>query len=125
MIAVERNNMESAGSRFQIQSEPYSKMILRLSKKRAARVVIIDSIQYLRISLKQYQELRQKFPDTLFIFLSHAKKNTPKGAVADEIMYDADVKVFVKDFVADVRSRFGGNAPYIIWEEGANKRLNN
>jgi hypothetical protein len=39
--------------------------------------------------------------------------------VAEEVQYDADVKIHVEGFKADVASRYGGNLPFIIWKEGA------
>lgn len=117
-IACIRNNIESCGSKFQYESEKYEQMMLRLTKKRAPKIVIIDSLQYLRITAKQYDEMRKLLPNTLFIFISHAKGALPKGALADEIRYDADVKIYIKDFVAKIQSRFGGNKPFVIWEAG-------
>ncbi len=116
--ALEANNMEAVGSNFQFQNEDYDSMVARLSRKRSAKVAFIDSLQYLRINFAKYMNLRQKFPEKLFVFISHAKNDMPKGALADEIMYDADVKVFVKDFVGNIHSRFGGNKPFVIWEQG-------
>ncbi len=117
--ALEQVGMEAVGKNFQFQNESYNEMNARISRKRSAKVVFIDSLQYLRINLKQYIELKEAHPDKLFIITSHATNNEPKGAVANSIMYDVDVKIFVKDFIGNIRSRFGGNAPYTIWEEGA------
>ena len=118
-LACIRNNMEACGSKFSYECEDYETLRARLRKKRSAKIVVIDSVQYLRITEAQYKELIREFPDVLFIFVSHAKGTMPKGAVADAIRYDADVKINVKNFVASVQSRFGGNKPYTIWEEGA------
>lgn len=118
-LACIRNNMESCGSRFSFECEDFETLKARLKKKRSAKIVFIDSLQYLRISEKQYKDLISEFPDILFIFISHAKGSQPKGSVADSIRYDADVKINVKQFTANIQSRFGGNDPFIIWEEGA------
>lgn len=120
-IACHRNNMEACGSRFSFESEDFETMKARLRKKRSAKIVFIDSLQYLRITERQYKELLSEFKDVLFIFISHAKGSQPKGSVADAIRYDADVKINVKNFVANIQSRFGGNEPFVIWEEGARK----
>jgi hypothetical protein len=34
-------------------------------------------------------------------------------------MYDVDIKVWVENYVAYPRSRFGGSEPFIIWKERA------
>jgi hypothetical protein len=47
----------------------------------------------------------------------------PKGKVAEDIYYDADIVVNVKDFIATVlKNRFEAYEPRIIWEQGANER---
>ncbi len=117
--ALQDVGMEAVGNNFQFQNETYEQMTARISRKRSAKVVFIDSLQYLRINIKQYIELKQSHPDKLFVITSHATNSEPKGSVANSIMYDADIKVFVKDFVGNIRSRFGGNKPFTIWEEGA------
>lgn len=119
--ALRENNMKSVGSRITFASEDFESLKARLLKKRAPKVVFNDSLQYLKITMKQYAELKELFPDVVFVFVSHAKGDQPKGTVADEIRYDADVKIYVKDFVAQVKSRFGGNQPYVIWEEGVRR----
>ena len=55
--------------------------------KRSPKIVIIDSLQYLRITTAQYKELQQLFPKVLFIFISHAKGSEPKGATAIAVSY--------------------------------------
>lgn len=117
-LACIRNNMQACGSRFSFGVDDYETLRLRLRKKRSAKIVVVDSIQYFKITVSQYKELLLEFPNVLFIFVSHAKGALPKGAVADEIRYDADVKIQVAGFLANIQSRFGGNKPFIIWEEG-------
>jgi len=117
-LAYERNYMKSCGSKFQYEVDDFETLKARLSMKRSPKIVIIDSLQYLRITTAQYKELQQLFPKVLFIFISHAKGSEPKGATAIDIRYDADVKIEVKDFVAKVESRFGGGKPFVIWEKG-------
>lgn len=119
--ALEAVGMGAVGSNFQFQNDDYETMCQRIAKKRSAKIIFIDSLQYLGISLKEYSKLKYTHTDKLFIYISHATKNEPKGAVANAIMYDADIKIFVNDFVAQVHSRFGGNKPFTIWEEGMRK----
>ncbi|MBB6499130.1 ATP-binding protein [Pedobacter cryoconitis] len=116
--ALEDNHMEAVGSKFGFETEGYEELCARLSRKRSPKIVIIDSLQYFRITVNQYISLRNQFPKVLFVFISHAKGDLPKGAVADEIRYDADIKILVKSFTGQVRSRFGGNHPFTIWEKG-------
>lgn len=103
----------------------------RLAARRAPRIVIIDSLQYWpRFSLQSYLSLRHACPDTLFIFVAHAKGDQPKGAVAQAVRFDADVKIRVEGYKAFVTTRFEnpdtheGGADFIIWPEGARRYWN-
>ena len=124
-LALKDNNMKSVASKFTFQSETFEELTKRLSRKRMPKIVIIDSLQYFfrKRNIESYFKLLQDFQDTIFIFISHARGNEPKGELADDIRYHSDVKIYVRDFVAEVRtSRFGGREPYIIWQEGSDKR---
>jgi hypothetical protein len=99
----------------------YDSAILRLKKKKSPSFIIIDSLQYWNITYDQYKELKRLFPRKTFIFISHAAGKVPDGKTADKIRYDAGIKVRVEGYVATVISRYGGNKPYIIWEEGARR----
>jgi len=97
----------------------YEELRAKLRKKKSPDFVVIDSVQYWDINYAKYKALKEEFPGKGFIFISHSKGNNPDGKTADKIRYDAGVKVRVEGFVAFVTSRYGGNKPYIIWEEGA------
>lgn len=94
----------------------------RLSRPRAAKIVFIDSVQYTFMTKADYKRLIKDFPDTLFVFVSHARGNQPLGALAEAIMYDADIKIHVLGFKAFSKSRMSRGVktkPYVIWEEGS------
>lgn len=97
------------------------KLMEKLAKKRSPQFVVIDSLQYWKITYADYQKLKEAFPKKTFIFISHQKGNRPDGKTAEKIQYDAGVKVRVEGHVAFVGSRYGGNKPYLIWAEGAEK----
>jgi Ni2+-binding GTPase involved in maturation of urease and hydrogenase len=99
----------------------YDHLVRHLAKKKSADFVVIDSIQYWRITYQQYQALKERFPKKGFIFISHAKGKKPSGKLAIDIEYDVDYKVRVEGGIAFVKSREGGNKPYVIWEEGAKR----
>ncbi len=99
----------------------YNALVDKLSKKKSPKFVIIDSVQYWAIDYIQYKALKERFPRKTFVFVSHAKGKLPDGKTADKIRYDSGIKVRVEGYVAFVTSRYGGNKPYIIWEEGAKK----
>lgn len=93
----------------------------KLKKQKSPKIVVIDSLQYLGINYEEYKELKEMFKAKIFIFISHSSGNLPRGTTAQEIVYDANIKVRVHGYKALITSRYGGKENYIIWEEGAKK----
>jgi hypothetical protein len=118
-LAIEQTNMKAVSGRFIILSESIEELSYRLTKSRAPKIVIIDSLQYSNLTKKKYTELINKHPRVLFIFISHAEGKNPKGTTADAVRYHSDVKIRVEGYKAFATSRFGGGEPYTIWDEGA------
>lgn len=104
-----------------LDKEPIETMCERLKKKKAARIVVLNSIQHAQMQLKDYLKLKDDFPKVLFVLNSHAEGTEPKGALAKFIKYDADIKIRVEGFKAFPASRYGGGESYTIWKEGAAK----
>lgn len=117
--------MEEAGRRVKLlDREGYDELFERLAKRQSPEIIIIDSINYLRgLRLSDYQLLSQRYRKKLFIVVAHEKGGEPKGAVAQAIRYDADVKIRVEGYRAMVTSRYAtaevGGQDYIIWDKGA------
>lgn len=88
-----------------------------MAERTAPDVVVIDSIQYSGINYDDYRSFRNAHPKKTLIFTSHADGRDPRGTTASSIKYDAGVKVFVKDYVANAGSRYGGGKPFEIWPE--------
>lgn len=105
--------------RFADHTATYENLFAYLKKRNTERFIIIDSVQYWHIDYDKYCRLKEAFPRKSFIFISHASGKLPDGKTADKIRYDATIKIFVSQFVAFVKSRAGGNKPYLIWEAGA------
>lgn len=97
----------------------YAETIKALQRKKSAKIIVIDSVQYWNITYEQYQDIKKLFPKKIFIFMSHTNGKNPDGKVANKIKYDADIKVYVEGYIAFPRSRFQGNKPFVIWEDGA------
>lgn len=97
----------------------YEKLVAQLKKKKQARYIVIDSLQYWHINYEDYKRLKETFPKKSFIFISHAKGKNPSSSTAVNIRYDAGLKVRVEGKVAFIESRYGGNKNYVIWEQGA------
>jgi len=120
--AIERINMVQVNRNFWlIDGEPMDELNERLEKDRAIRFVIIDSLQYSGLGYDEYRKLRQKYPNKLFVFISHARGKEPAGSVAESIRFDAFVKIWVEGYRAFAQSRYGGGEPFEIWKTGASK----
>ena len=99
---------------------PMEKLCERLKKQRSPEIIMIDSLQYSKLNQKSFEELRERFRNKLWIFISQADKSgEPKGSLAENIKFDADVKIKVVGFKAFPESRFGGGEEFIIDAERA------
>lgn len=122
--AFRRQNMaEVNGQVLLTHKEPLKAMIDRLKRKKSPQIVVLDSIQYVKLTYEQWQELRNTFPRKIFILISHANGDEPDGYHARKIEFDVDIKVLVKGYQAHPKSRFGGNQVFTIWEDGHRKWL--
>lgn len=96
-------------------------LIKRLDKPKSPPIVFIDTVQFWDLKFSEYKELKSKFPNKLFIYISHQDGRNPDGHVAKRIWRDANVIFEVEGFKAFVTGRYGGNpdAEIIINEERA------
>lgn len=102
-----------------LDGEGISELKERMKRQRSPKVVIIDSLQYTGMTYTDYKMLRDEFRQKLFVFVSHANGQNPKGAVANSVKYDAFVKIYVEGYRAYPQSRYGGGGDYVIWDKGA------
>lgn len=117
---MKRLGMMEVNGRLRIINESMEELGERLEKKRSPRIVIIDSFQYARISYIDYIAFKERFPNHLLIFVSHARGNNPAGDDAVSVMYDASLKIWVEGYRAFSKGRFiGSRGEYDIWKEQA------
>lgn len=116
-LACRRESMESVSKRFHLVEESLEDIKIRLRKKRSYDVVIIDSVQHLGITYREFIKLLDEFKNKLFVFVSHAEGRHPEGRSAKKIKYASPVKIWVEGYQAVAVSRFGGGEPFIIWPE--------
>lgn len=105
---IERYNMREVKHRFKVVDEDMETFCNRLTKPKSPDFCIIDSWQYCGITFKQYRELRERFPNKLFIFVSHADGKQPAGRPAKQMMYEATMKIYVEGHRATSKGRFFG-----------------
>lgn len=118
--AFKRVGMEQVSRRVVLlDNESIEDLEIRLAKKKAPKIVVIDTVQYAEMTFKRYKELKEKFPNVLWIYMSHEDGKLPEGKVAQKIRRDAMVKVRVEGFKAFPISRYEGKEPFVIWQEGA------
>lgn len=118
---LKRFNMEECGSLFKVaESCSLSELTERLAKRRSEDFFVIDSIQYLRLTYRQYISLKTNWRSKLFILVSHADGRQPEGRAAKSIMYDAALKIWVEGYTAFSKGRFiGSTGKAVIWDKGA------
>ncbi len=118
---LRRYDMAECGASFQaIDNCAFEDLTKRLFRKGSPEFVIIDSIQYLGLTYRNYLFLKAQFPNKLFVLISHAAGNQPAGRAAASILYDADIKIWVEGGKALTRGRFFGPArEAVIWPEKA------
>ncbi|WP_306353682.1 ATP-binding protein [Flavobacterium sp. '19STA2R22 D10 B1'] len=124
-MALKRNNMKGV-SGFNFQMETIPELTARLSQKRQAKIVVIDSVQYFfrKMRSEHYFEFINQFKDTTFIWISGADGKKPKGKIADDIYYDADIVINVDNYNAIVeKNRFEAYENKVIWQQGYDERM--
>lgn len=116
-----RFGMEDCGASFQaIDHCAFEDLTKRLFRKGSPEFVVVDSIQYMGLSYRNYLFLKAQFPNKLFVLISHAAGKQPEGRAAGSILYDADIKVWVEGGKAFTRGRFfGPDREAVIWPEKA------
>jgi len=121
--AFEAEKMHEVKGKIQLlDKENLDDLQKRLDKQRSADIIIIDSLQFTGKGQVYIKKMLDKYRNKLFVFISHAEGNKPLGRTAQAIEYVSNVKIYVSQFVAYPKSRYGGNNPFIIWEEGANRQ---
>lgn len=108
-----------------VEHYTFAEIVKEMSKRRSAKIFVIDSLQASHFTADQCAELKHRFvlskKRKIIIYISWSEGKTPAGAVARSVEYYSNIKVRVEGLIAFVRSRYGGNKNYVIWEHGAQK----
>ncbi|MFN8238608.1 MAG: hypothetical protein U0T77_10600 [Chitinophagales bacterium] len=116
--AFERNNMkEVSGKVILAEKCTVDEMIEYLKKRNSPGFLIIDSLDYMRLTTDQYKLIRAQCPKKAIAIISWSVNNKPKSQFARDIEYMADIKISVRSFKAHPRSRYGGNKEFVIWNK--------
>ena len=120
---LRRFNMQECGAAFQVlDNESIDGLIERISRPKSPEFIIIDSVQAMGIGSKQFKQLREQFRNKLLVLVSQADGKRPAGRAAVNMMYDADLKLWVEGHTVFSKGRFMGDTKeFITWEEGAQR----
>ena len=120
--AIQRTYMEDVRRRFLLlDKEDVQDITERLSRRLSPDVIIVDSVQFLGLKWSEYKQLKDSFPNKLFIYISHIDGNKPEGSVAQKIWRDSNVYIRVEGFRGFPVSRYGGGKYININEDLAVK----
>ncbi|WEK18189.1 MAG: ATP-binding protein [Candidatus Pedobacter colombiensis] len=118
--AFRRAMMKEVTGRVLLVQESIEQSTVRLKKRGSADVLVIDSFQYANLSFKQYLAFKRLHPNKLIIIISQAEGKMPKGRAAKDVMFDADLKVWVEGHRAISKGRYiGMKGYYTNWIKGA------
>jgi predicted ATP-dependent serine protease len=123
-MALKRNNMKGVLG-FNYHQETLEQLSARLGRQRQAKIVVIDSVQYFfrKMRSEHYFDFISQFEDTTFIWISGSDGNKPRGQIANDIYYDADIVINVSNYQAVIeKNRFEAYEPRIIWQQGYNAK---
>jgi hypothetical protein len=113
------NHMQSANGKITIIKETFDATYQRLCSSKSARFVVLDSVQAMRLTYKQYELLKELSERKLIIFILRADGKRPKGNLGLDIWYDSDLKIWVEGYVATSNGRHNPGGRFVIWREKA------
>ncbi len=99
-----------------------------LKRKQSPKIIVIDSWQFSGLNNADFEKMFKHFlfgksigRRKMFFVISHIKGKEPDGSSALNVKRLSHIKMYVEKYVMFPISRFGGNKPFVIWEEGARK----
>ena len=118
---LSRFSMADCGASFQvIDDEDLETLTERLARPKSPEFIVIDSVQTMGMTYRDYRALKERFKSKMFILVSQVDGKQPDGRPARRMMYDADLKIWVEGYTAFSKGRFiGETGKYIIWQRGA------
>lgn len=116
--AILRNKMDEVKGKVMFMTGgTFDELFTRLKRRASAKIVVVDSQDYSELTTKQYKLLVKTFPRKSFIVTSWANKEKPANKAARDIEFMSDVKIYVNNYKARPRSRYGGNKTFVIWDK--------
>lgn len=102
-------------SRFMIgDRDSFEDMMTKISTTKP-HYIIIDSLQYIDLTIAQYKELIERFPRKAFVIISQGTTQAPEGKVGKALEFMVDIKISVNAGVVATRSRYGATKDMRLW----------
>lgn len=102
-----------------LESDTHESFYERLARRNSAPFAVLDSMQHAEMTKKSYLHYTEKLctprKGKSLLFVSHWVKNE----FTKFVKHDCDIKIEVIGYVANVESRYGGNKPFVVYEQGA------
>ena len=119
--AWKRNNCRQVRSKLKLAVEFDFNDILNLIKQRSKlSCIIIDSLDYIKLTESQYNELNEQAKKTMVVIVSWEKNGEPKTAFGEKLKYMVDMPLKINRFIVDVSlGRYEGAVPFVISEKKA------
>lgn len=96
--------------------DTFKQMDKKLEKNRA-KIVVIDSRDYVKMTTEQWKYLEEKYGKKSFIIVCWENRGRPKGKYAEDMEYMVDMVTHVSDHIAITNGRFGSQLKYDIWPD--------
>lgn len=121
--AYNRNRMQDVAGNFMLcdrKQKDFDTFFAACQRPNSGKVLVIDSMDYMKMTVEQFEALHERFPKKVIILVAWAENKAAK-----QCEYHMDVIVNVKDFVARAVSRMDGGSEYVIWPEKVRRKDNN
>ncbi|MDN4753860.1 hypothetical protein QYZ87_04850 [Porphyromonadaceae bacterium W3.11] len=117
-MAMERVDMAAAGNKMVLLDKmEIGEMVKWLERRDSPDFVVIDSVQFAGLKFDDYKEIKEKYPEKLFIYVSHVDGKQPDGNDAKRIWRDANIAFRIEGFRAFPTGRYGGGEYINVSEE--------
>ena len=108
-----------ASTKITLIRESFQEFYERAKRPKSPKFFVLDSVQAMRITSKQYEKIKEIAQTKLVILILRAEGKRPKGNLATDIWYDSDLKIWVEGYVATSNGRHNPGGKYIVWRERA------
>ena len=122
-LAFQRHNMQEVAGKLTIGVDETPAMILaKMKRKNSAQFFIIDSLDFMHLTMADWEEMRAAKPNKSLIVISWSSGKYPLTSAGKAIRYASEMKIRCERKVAYIKGRYESDEPFIIWPEWVEKR---